>query len=98
MSEYYKELLLIYAFAIVISLVWFGIHLYLKRKAKNGVALSVKEKEWMGVSKFAGLLFLILPLIFILIEPLIDKVIGILIVIFIGLCVIIPSLLRKGKF
>lgn len=97
-SEYLKEMLPVYGFIIPISLIWFGIYFYLKRKLKRGDELSAREKEWMVLSKFAGFCFIIFPLILILIYPLIEKVYGILISIFIGLFIIIPSLFKKGKF
>ena len=97
MSEYFNILLLIYAFAIPASLVWFGIYYYLKRKEKKGAVLSVKEEGWMGVSKFSGVFILIIPLISILIAPFDNNAIGILILLIIVLSVIIHSYLRKGK-
>ena len=104
MSEYYIGLLIIFAFSVAISLIWFGIHYFLKRKENNGANLSEKEKEWMSVSKFTGYIFLVLPIlaiIYIIVEDkyhVFENIFGYLIAIFIGIFVILPLLLKKGKF
>ena len=93
MSDYYKNILLIYALAIVISLIWFGIHYVLKRKEKSGTELSAKEKQWMGVSKIAGYLFLILPIPILLLPDF-----GfVTILLLIGIPGALISFLKKGK-
>lgn len=102
--NYYIELLLVCAIPIPISLIWFGIHFFLKHKEKEGRVLSAKEKEWMGVSKFAGFLFLALPFIsyiIVVVEnkyKIFENIIGFFISVFIAIFVILPSFLRKGKF
>ena len=104
MDNFYKDLLLICVFSIPISLIWFGIHYFLIRKEKNGSVLSAKQKEWMVVSKIAGYFFLLSPLFiftFFVIEDrfhVFENILGFCIAIFIALVVILPSLLRKGKF
>ena len=55
--------LIIYVVSIVIGLIWFTIHYYWKNEEKKGRELSPLAKEWMTVSKVAGYLFLILPII-----------------------------------
>lgn len=94
------ELLLICAFVIAASIIWFGIYYYLKRKEQRGCNLSDKEKEWKIVSKFAGILFLISPIIILLIIFISDFLEGLfeyIIAIFIGIIIFLPSLIKKGK-
>lgn len=93
----YGDILLDFAFAFSISAICFIISFILKRRLKEKGELSPKEQEWMSVMKFAGFLFLVLPLVLFLLA-LLEKVIGYFVALFIGLIVILPSLLKKGKF
>ena len=84
MSSCLEDYLIVCIFSVVVSLVWFAIHYSLKCKMNKVEQLSPKQNEWMNVSKYAGYLFLICPIIVTPIVWLFDwagGVIGLLIII-----------------
>lgn len=76
MPHYIYDFLILFALCIVIGLIWFSIHYYWKNEEKKGRELSQLAREWMMVSKIAGYLFLILPIICIPVIWLCDKIGG----------------------
>lgn len=95
-----KDLLIItlqlYCIMIPVSLIWFFIFHYLKKKEKTKGALSPKEMEWKDVSDFARYLFLILPPILMILVPIVDKIGGIGTILLLGIPGAIISIIRKG--
>lgn len=75
------ELMIIIAFSWIVSLVWFAIRYFLKRRERKEKAISKNAKQWMDVSKFAGYLFFLLPFILIPIVWVSDYIFNILLLI-----------------
>ena len=64
-----------------ISLVWFAIRYFLKRKEEKGETLSKNAKGWLEISIFAGILFIILPFIIVPLTWVGDYLLGIILLI-----------------
>lgn len=98
MSEEVKYYLIICALCVVVSLIWFAIHYNLKSKQEKGGKLSELQTEWKNVSKVAGYLFLVLPIILPPIIWLVDLVGGLIgLLIIIGMPGALIGIIKKGK-
>ena len=80
-----------------LSLFWFGIHYYLKRKELSSNEISDKEKEWMNISKIAAYFFIILPFPLLLYLYLVPDFGFISFIILLGIPGALISILKKGK-
>ena len=91
----YDDIIIVLAFSICISLIFYGISFYLKRQQKRGKTLTKQEEVWMDISKFAAISFLFLPIIIMPLVWISDVFFNILIVIVASLAVL--SMMKQRK-